>query len=143
MELRDKRVLSKIRQEARLVADFIDGLEFDGFISNEIVKRAAAMTLANIGELSNALSDDVKSQYKDIPWAAIRKTRNVISHDYESVDFALIWQTSVVDIPVLIEKIDAIERDIGLELFGEAERVENYDEILRAIKDADENEAGF
>ena len=27
MELRDKRVLSKIRQEARLVADFIDGLD--------------------------------------------------------------------------------------------------------------------
>ena len=139
MELRDRRILAKMRQEARLVTDFIDGLEFGGFTLNEMIKRAVAMTLANIGELSGALSDDAKLQYKDIPWAAIRKTRNVISHDYESVDFAIIWQTAVVDIPVLIEKIDAIERDIGSELYGKVERVTNYDEILKAIKDADDN----
>jgi len=39
----------------------------------------------------------------------------------------------------LIEKIDSIERDIGLELYGEAERATNYDEILKAIEEADED----
>ena len=62
------------------------GIEYERFVQNEVIKRAVAMTRANIGEFCNALSDDVKLQYKDIPWAAIRKTRNVISHDYEALD---------------------------------------------------------
>ncbi|MCL1995422.1 MAG: DUF86 domain-containing protein [Defluviitaleaceae bacterium] len=139
MELRDKRILYKIRIEALHIMDFIKDLNFDAFTKNEITKRAVAMTIVNIGELVRALSDNAKSQYNDIPWTAIRQTRNVISHDYEAVDFARIWQTAFVDIPILIEKIDSIERDIGLELYGEAERAANYDEILKSIKDADDN----
>ncbi|MCL2059757.1 MAG: DUF86 domain-containing protein [Oscillospiraceae bacterium] len=139
MELRDKRILYKIRVEARHITDFIRDMDFDTFKQNEITKRAVAMTIANIGELVRALSDSVKTQYNDIPWAAIRQTRNVISHDYEAVNFETIWQTAFDDIPILIEKIDSIERDIGLELYGEEERAANYDEILKAIEEADED----
>jgi hypothetical protein len=39
----------------------------------------------------------------------------------------------------LIESINAIERCIGAELFGEAERTSNYQKILDAIEKADEN----
>jgi len=99
MELRDKRILYKIRIEARHITGFIRDMDFDAFKQNEVTKRAVAMTIANIGELVRALFDSVKSQYNDIPWAAIRQTRNVISHDYEAVNFETIWQTAFDDIP--------------------------------------------
>ena len=86
MELRDRRILAKIREEARLVSEFIDGAVYDEFKQNEKTKRAVSQTLANIGELCHALSDDVKTKYENVPWAAIRKTRN-ITHAYESFDF--------------------------------------------------------
>jgi len=40
----------------------------------------------------------------------------------------------------LVKKIDAIELDIGIELYSEVECVKNYDEILETLKDADDNE---
>jgi len=137
MELRDRRILAKMREEARLISEFIDGINCDEFIKNEKTKRAVTQTLANIGELCHALSDEVKSEYQNIPWAAIRKTRNVITHDYESVDFEAIWHTSVIDAPVLVVEIDKIECEIGIELFSDAERETNYIEILKAIEGAD------
>ena len=139
MEPRDRRILAKIREEARLASDFICGQEYDDFIANEMTKRAVSMTLANIGELCGALSDDVKSKHHDVPWSAIRRTRNIITHAYDSVDFTIIWDAVVVDIPFLIDKIDTIERELGNELFSEAEMEANYDEIIKAIAKADED----
>ena len=137
MELRDRRILAKMREEARLVSEFIDGIVYDEFKQNEKTKRAVSQTLANIGELCHTLSDDVKARYENVPWAAIRKTRNVITHAYESVDFLSIWYAAVNDIPSLVEDINAIERDIGIELYGTEEREANYDEIQKAIEEAD------
>jgi uncharacterized protein with HEPN domain len=127
-----------MREESRLVSKFMDGVEYNGFMQNEEKKRAVTQTLANIGELCHVLSDDVKAQYKNIPWSAIRKTRNVIAHDYESVDFTDIWHSATIDVLDLAVEIDAIERDIGVELYSDSEREANYNEILNAIKEADE-----
>ena len=137
MELRDKRILSKMRDEARLINKFLDGVDYDGFMVNDEKKRAVTQTLANIGELCGVLSDKAKAQYSNVPWVAIRKTRNVIAHDYESVNFAFIWQSAKDDIPNLIIDIDRIEKDIGTDLFNQAEREDNYNEIEKAIKEAD------
>ena len=137
MELRDRRILAKIREEARLVSEFIDGAVYDEFKQNEKTKRAVSQTLANIGELCHALSDDVKVKYRNVSWAALRKTRNIIAHAYESVDFYSIWYTAVNDIPTLVTDINAIEHDIGAELFGAKEREANYSELQKAIEEAD------
>ena len=32
MEVRDKRILDKIRSEARLVISFVDGIDYDAFV---------------------------------------------------------------------------------------------------------------
>ena len=63
--------------------------------------------------------------------------QEMLSHAYESVDFLSIWFAAVNDIPSLVAEIDAIERDIGVELFGAKEREANYDEMLKAIEEAD------
>jgi uncharacterized protein with HEPN domain len=127
-----------MREEARLANSFTDGVDYEGFMRNEEKKRAVTQTLANIGELCRILSDGVKARYKSVPWAAIRKTRNVITHDYESVDFTDIWHSATIDALSLASEIDTIERDIGVALYSEAEREANYNEILKAIKEADE-----
>jgi len=137
MEVRDKRILDKIRSEARLVIGFIEGSEYDTFVQNELTKRAVTQTLANIGELVRALSDDTKSHYSRIPWAAIRKTNNVIVHEYDDVDCKIIWNVSTVHLPNTVSEINAIEADLGSELFGVNEQRSNYKVILEAIEEAD------
>ena len=139
MDVRDKRILDKIRSEAHLALGFVKGIEYNAFLQNELTKRAVTQTLANIGELVRILSDDVKSQYNGVPWAAIRKTRNVIVHEYDDVDYTIIWDVSTVHLPNTVSEINAIETGLGSELFGVNEQKANYNMILKAIEEADEN----
>ena len=139
MEIRDKRILDKIRSEARLVIGFVESLEYDTFVQDELTKRAVTQTLANIGELVRSLSDDVKLHYNRVPWTAIRKTRNVIVHEYDDVDYSIIWDVTITHLPNTVSEINAIETDLGDELFGVNEQRSNYVTILNAIEEADDN----
>jgi uncharacterized protein with HEPN domain len=131
-----------MREEARLAVGFVAGMDYDAFIQSEVTKRAVSMTLANIGESVRRVSDEARERCPGIPWAAIRKTRNVIAHDYEEVDFAEIWHTSTIDLPVLIDAIEQLERELGEPLYGEGEQERNQQMILRAIEDADRQGGG-
>jgi uncharacterized protein with HEPN domain len=126
-----------MREEARLTSGFIAGMDYNAFIHNEMVKRAVTQTLANIGELTRKVSDVARKSQPEIPWPAIRKTRNVIAHDYEEVDFIEIWHTASVSIPELIAVIDRIERDLGEPLYGDREQTRNQQMIVQAIEEAD------
>lgn len=53
----------------------------------DIERRLATMT---IGEETRQLSDALKSRH-DLPWIQIYGMRNVVFHDYVSVDPDLIW----------------------------------------------------
>ena len=59
------------------------------------------------------------------------------SDHFRGLSTARIWQSAKVDMPNLIRDIDNIEKDIGADLFNQAEREENYNEIEKAIKEAD------
>jgi uncharacterized protein with HEPN domain len=96
----------KIRREAGLIAEFIKDVNYEQFASDEMRKRAVTQTLANIGELERVLDDGFKAERSCVPWAAIRKTRNVIAHDYMSVNFQTIWQTAVESIPELLRMLE-------------------------------------
>ncbi|MDR2131847.1 MAG: DUF86 domain-containing protein [Clostridiales Family XIII bacterium] len=101
MEIRDQRRLAKMREEAQLISSFIANIDCATFMGDIKTKYAVTQVLANIGELERGLSNEIKKQYGTIPWSSIRKTRNVIAHDYEEVDFQRIWGTATTDIPEL------------------------------------------
>jgi uncharacterized protein with HEPN domain len=96
-------------QESAYILRFIDGMTPEDFADDEKTKRAVTQTLANIGELETALSTEIKKKYADVPWPAIRRTRNVIAHEYLSVNFQTIWQTADESIPELLVMLHEIE----------------------------------
>lgn len=59
----DKHVLEKILEEIAFLESLLNGVDLDAFISDETVKRAAAMASINIGELAKHLSDDFYAAY--------------------------------------------------------------------------------
>jgi uncharacterized protein with HEPN domain len=109
-----------MKRESAYILKFIDGMTPEQFGDDEKTKRAVTQTLANIGELENALDAEFKEKYSEIPWAAIRRTRNIIAHDYISVNFQTIWQTAVESIPelmALLSKIEDAESEGGVKKF--------------------------
>ena len=103
------QAIQKMRKEASWIASFINGMDFAQFRRDEKTKRAVTQTLANIGELENVIDKDFKARHTQIPWPAIRKTRNIIAHDYISVNFETIWQTATESIPELLAMLEEVE----------------------------------
>ena len=57
--------------------------------------------LAVIGEAVKKLPASIRAQHPDVPWKEIAGMRDVLIHDYVSVDIALVWDTTQRDLPVL------------------------------------------
>jgi uncharacterized protein with HEPN domain len=49
------------------------------------------------------LSDEFKDNHPSIPWSKIKGLRNIAAHQYEHVDFVLLWNTLVDRVPELKE----------------------------------------
>ena len=109
---RDKQILERMLHYACLLPQMIDNIDYDAFAGNEEKMLAVTHAIAIIGELERSLSKECKERHNNIPWGEIRKTRNIIAHDYSSVDFDTIWSTVIYDIPALITELNkAIEEE--------------------------------
>lgn len=102
-EQRDKIVLKKIIQYCDEAKEMIAqcGNTEEGFMKDRTCRYASAMCLMQIGELSNRLSDEAKIQMSVIQWNMIRGMRNILAHDYISVDWSMIWSTIKKNLPAL------------------------------------------
>ncbi|MDR0853323.1 MAG: DUF86 domain-containing protein [Clostridiales Family XIII bacterium] len=85
---------------SKTIARFGD--EFEIFISDFDYFNSVSMSILQIGELANSLSDEYKNQTKaQMPWGMIRNTRNILAHTYHRADKEIIWETARSDIPTV------------------------------------------
>lgn len=113
MNKRDKEVFIKILKYCRKIAKankifhddktlFLD--EEEGFIYRDSV----SMSILQIGELANHLTDEMLKTHKDIPFKQIIGMRNMAAHHYDEWNYERVWNTSQQDVPELAKKIQAI-----------------------------------
>jgi len=105
MDKRDIVLLKKIFAEINVITDLIQGHDCEAFIADEKTKRAACMTLINIGEMVKLLSDKLKRENSFIPWRSIAGLRDVTAHGYMTLRMEDIWETVSGDIVVLQKQI--------------------------------------
>lgn len=108
MQHRDKIILDKIIDEANVATKMLSDVKQEDFVSDDILKRAAAMSVINIGELVKNLTLEFRNEYKSIPWKAISGFRDVAAHKYGTLDMNIVYNTVKIDIPMLKENIQQI-----------------------------------
>ena len=69
------------------------------FVANETVKRAAAMSSINIGELPKHLSDEFYAEQPSSELRYAARTRDVCAHGYNTLSFETVYKTAVEDYP--------------------------------------------
>lgn len=82
-------------------ADFCRSKE--KFMSSSTYRNAITMPILQIGEVTNHLSEEFKRAHRQIPWNEMRGIRNLFAHQYRSVDYEIVWNTSWNDIALLKE----------------------------------------
>jgi uncharacterized protein with HEPN domain len=98
---KDKILLQKIIDYIDDVFQCIHGLDFNAFLQDKKTLYACTFAISQIGELTKELSGELQNTAADIPWKSIRGMRNRIVHDYEKVDFKVLWGTIETSLPEL------------------------------------------
>ena len=103
----DKLYLLNIAECIQLIETYTrDGREV--FFAARMAQDAVLRNLEIIGEATKRLSTDLREKYPDVPWRQIAGLRDVLIHDYASVDLNEVWRIVERDLPALKSHLDQI-----------------------------------
>ncbi|MDR2558638.1 MAG: DUF86 domain-containing protein [Oscillospiraceae bacterium] len=105
MSSKDLNVLCRIIKYCNQINETCN--DFDNskkkFTESVTFRNAVCLCLLQIGELGNQLSEEFKENSKEIPWRSIKFLRNIVAHDYDKVDYDIVWDICICEIPVLLK----------------------------------------
>ena len=90
-----KRLLKSIEVTSR----YLEGKSMDDLINDGYLCDAIENRFTKIAEDAKKISDDYKKSIKSIPWDGIYSIRNRVCHDYDVVDYAILYKTIKVNFP--------------------------------------------
>lgn len=82
------------------------------FFESSLHQDAILRNLHTMSESVSVLSDELKQRYASVDWLAIKKFRNVIVHDYLSLDLNDIWEVIQTDLPLLKADMERILKEL-------------------------------
>ena len=104
-KLGDKVRLQHILDAIQEIESYLIDVDFDKFMENSMMRYACIKQMEIIGEASNHVSEEVKSEFTSVEWGQIVGMRNVFVHEYFGVDVKIVWEIIKGDIPDLKDKI--------------------------------------
>ena len=91
--------LEDILLSMQRVQEYIAELDFQHFKWDYKTVDAVIRNFEIIGEASKNLSTSFKEKYTNIPWEAMYRLRNRISHEYFGIDYDIIWDIATRQLP--------------------------------------------
>jgi len=105
---RDDAYLLDILIAARKVLKYTDGLSRQEFDSSDLVQNAVMRMLEVIGEAARRLSEEMRDEHPEVPWAQMIGMRNRLIHEYFRIDADKVWDAVQDDIPALISMVEPL-----------------------------------
>ena len=87
-------------------------MSYDDFICDDKTVDAVVRNFEIIGEASNRIPDDFKTEHPEIEWRRIVGFRNRIIHEYFGIDYENLWRIKKENIPTLSEFMEQILEDM-------------------------------
>ncbi|MBR1424366.1 DUF86 domain-containing protein [bacterium] len=97
--------LEDIANSLDKIFKYTDNINFQEFMSSDIVRDAVERNFEIIGEAVKNLSNDFRNQYPHIPFKQVAGMRDKLIHDYFGVDYEIIWQTIIAKLPEFSKEI--------------------------------------
>ncbi len=109
-EERDAAYLWDMREAARDALRILGELDAREFVApeHETVRLAIERKLEVLGEAARRVSEPFRTEHPDIPWKDIVGLRNVITHQYEKVDYKVLHGVVRGRIPDLLRQLDPL-----------------------------------
>ncbi len=82
-------------------------------ISADWLKRTAFERIMEVlGEAVKRLPLELTAQYPAVDWRGIAGMRDRVSHGYDAIDYALLWQSVETRVPGLLVTVEQMLKDL-------------------------------
>jgi len=110
---RDVRNIESIVKHCGTIEEAVQlfGSEVEDFIDNVHFQNDCFFALSQIGEIVKRLSSELKANYSNVDWSDIAKLRDIIAHNYESIELLVIWGIITEEVSPLKEKCERILKE--------------------------------
>lgn len=105
---RDETYLLYILLAARRVEMYISGMSKLEFDIDLKTKDAVVLQIGNIGEAANKITEDYRKQHPEIKWHKMTGMRHRIFHQYNEIDWEIVWDAATRNVPDLIRQIESL-----------------------------------
>ena len=95
----DRVYLEYILECIKLIETYCESGK-EEFLNNQMVQDAVLRRLQTLAESTQRLSDNLKQQNSDIDWRSISGFRNILVHDYVSLDLELVYSNLEEGLPI-------------------------------------------
>ena len=114
---RDLVKCEDMRIYAERAREFLGSRSFEDFQNDEMAQAAVIRCVEVIGEAARAVSEQTRDRAPKIPWPLITGMRNVLAHEYGTVDVEKVYDVVVEHLPVLLDHlrplIAELEKEAG------------------------------
>ena len=100
--------LRHIVEAVERIRGYVAGMAYTEFVADQHTVDAVLRNFMLIGEAARHVPEPVIARHPDVPWAHMRGMRNVVVHDYERVNLAVVWNTIQTDLPPLAPLLKAV-----------------------------------
>lgn len=102
----------ELLQHIKEMVDFLHG-NYSSLTIKELAgdfekRKTTERCLEIIGEATKKLPKEFREKHQDIEWRQMAGMRDILIHDYDNVDYEILWTVLSSKIPVLKPKIDEL-----------------------------------
>ena len=90
------------------IEEYTRNYSSDGFMSDLKCQDAVERCLMRISEAASKLESAAETLSPDQPWSGIRAVGNILRHEYDSVDAAIIWNIVSKELDSLKGAVEAV-----------------------------------
>lgn len=111
---RTQKVLKAIIKHCNIINDTkkFFGDDYSKFENDNIYQNAILTPVTQIGELVKKLPLEFRTEYNQIPWRNIAGMRDIVVHNYETIDKSILWSVANEEIDKIKEFCQEILKEV-------------------------------
>jgi len=95
-------------EQARDALDFLGRADADQLKADRKTRAAVLNAVTTLGEASAAVSESFRARTPELDWRGIKAMRNILVHEYRSVDASILVEVVRSDLPPLIDVLERL-----------------------------------
>jgi len=104
--------LTQIAEAAGKARAICEGKTFVALMADWQATLAFERALEIVGEGVKRLPIELREKYPSVPWRLVAGMRDRLSHGYDDIRHEVLWDTVQRDLPVLLETVAQMVRDV-------------------------------